>query len=386
MSEKAVASQSNAEGNGIRNATVGLQAQFVLTTRTTDGRQCYNERDEVTLEINNRQRQACMTEVKMEDRKDGTYSISYFVSEAGKLDASVKVNGDHLLGSPFGVEVKDRKYKPVLSFGQQGSSAGMFDCPLGVAVNNRDEIAVTDGQNQRVQVFRSDGTYLRCFGGPGNGKGQFDLPCGIAFDKTGNILVSDSRKGRVQVFDEQGKYLDEFDGTEGSVDNGLNEPADLNIDSDGNIIIADTGNKVVKVFSTGKQILQKIGENYIFKVPCSCVSYEQYLIVSDEEEECVKIFDREQGKFLSRFASVGDAEGQFNRPNFLAVDKAGHLMVCDTGNHRIQVFKLNGEFVAKFGTEGSSAGEFDSPGSIAVLSDGRIVVCDTENHRIQIFE
>ena len=32
VSKKAVASQSNAEGNGIRNATVGLQAQFLLTT------------------------------------------------------------------------------------------------------------------------------------------------------------------------------------------------------------------------------------------------------------------------------------------------------------------------------------------------------------------
>lgn len=82
VSKKSVAPQSNAEGNGIRNATVGLKAQFVLTTRTADGRQCYNEQDEVTLGINNQQRQDCMSEVQIEDRKDGTYSISYFVSEA----------------------------------------------------------------------------------------------------------------------------------------------------------------------------------------------------------------------------------------------------------------------------------------------------------------
>ena len=61
-------------------------------------------------------------------------------------------------------------------------------------------------------------------------------------------------------------------------------------------------------------------------------------------------------------------------------------MVCDAGNHRIQVLKLNGEFVAKFGTQGSELGEFDGPSSIAVLSDGQIVVSDTYNHRIQIFE
>ncbi|XP_020616898.1 E3 ubiquitin-protein ligase TRIM71-like [Orbicella faveolata] len=115
-------------------------------------------------------------------------------------------------------------------------------------------------------------------------------------------------------------------------------------------------------------------------------TFAEYLIVSDLEDHCVKVFNREQGIFLCKFTSVGDAYGQFDEPSFLAVDKAGHLMVCDTGNHRIQVFKLNGEFVAKFGTEGSELGEFDTPSGIAVLSDGRIVVSDTDNRRIQVFE
>lgn len=61
-------------------------------------------------------------------------------------------------------------------------------------------------------------------------------------------------------------------------------------------------------------------------------------------------------------------------------------MVCDEGNHRIQVFKLNGKFVAQFGTEGIKVGEFNIPSSVAVLSDGRIVVSDYYNDRIQIFE
>ena len=208
-----------------------------------------------------------MTEVQIEDCKDGTYSFSYFVSEAGKLNASVKVNGDHVRGSPFGVQVKDREYKPVLSFGQQGSSAGRFDYPLGVAVNSRDEIAVTDGGNCRVQVFRSSGTYLRCFGGRGHGKGEFDVPFGIAFDENGNLLVSDGRNDRVQICDEQGKYLDEFNGTEGSVDSGLNEPSDFNIDSDGNIIVVDAGNKAVKVFSTRKQIYKNLVKTTFSSVP-----------------------------------------------------------------------------------------------------------------------
>ena len=61
-------------------------------------------------------------------------------------------------------------------------------------------------------------------------------------------------------------------------------------------------------------------------------------------------------------------------------------MVCDSENHRVQVFELNGKFITKFGTKGSGVGEFNIPVSTTVLSDGRIVVTDFRNHRIQIFE
>ena len=70
----------------------------------------------------------------------------------------------------------------------------------------------------------------------------------------------------------------------------------------------------------------------------------------------------------------------------LSVNKSGHLMVCDTGNHRIQVFEVDGKFVGKFGIRGSNLGEFSSPQSLAVLSNGRIVESDVLNHRIQILE
>jgi len=64
------------------------------------------------------------------------------------------------------------------------------------------------------------------------------------------------------------------------------------------------------------------------------------------------------------------------------VDKAGHLLVCDSENHRIQVFVVSGKFVAKFGSKGSGIGKFKAPISAAVLSDGKIVVSDNRNKPI----
>ena len=84
--------------------------------------------------------------------------------------------------SPLEAQVQTKRYIPALSFGQKGESVGEFNGPWGLAVNDRDEIAVTELWNGRVSVFSSDGTHLRSFGRWGQKNGEFNLPSGIAFD------------------------------------------------------------------------------------------------------------------------------------------------------------------------------------------------------------
>ena len=381
---KTSAQKSNAEGKGISEVVVGLEAQFVLTTINAEGEQCYEERDCVTVEIKNQQGKDCTTKARVQDNKDGSYKISYFAKKNGKCDVSVKVNEKHVHGSPFAVQVKTRQFRPVLSFGRQGSDAGMLRDPWGVAVNERDEIAVTDKGNNRVQLFSSDGTYLTSFGVKGDKQGELNFPTGIAFDiKNKNILVVDSNNHRVQLFTYEGEFLNQFGG-KGNLDHQLQCPLGVSVDSDGNVIIADTGNKVIKIIPRA-QFLRKVGGERFFTFPLHCVQHDKYLIVSDSGEHCIKVFSRE-GDFLYKFGNKGEGDGEFNEPRCLSVNKAGHLMVCEELNHRVQVFEVNGKFISKFGTKGSGIGEFNKPLSTAVLSDGKIVVSDLVNHRIQIFE
>ena len=380
------AHQSTAEGEGISEASVGLELNFLLTTRNAEGEQCYNESDCVTVEIKNQRGHDCATEVRLKDEKDGSYKVRYFLKDTGKCQVSVKINEEHIRGSPFPVKPKPRQFRHVLSFGQKGSSVGMLFGPYGVAVNERDEIAVTEIGNHRVQVFSSDGTYLRSFGKKGYKQGELDWPAGIAFDKNKRSIVVDSNNHRVQLFNEQGEYLSQFGG-EGNLDHQLRDPLGLSVDRNENIIVADAGNKVIKTFSPSGQFLYKLGEGEGegFTSPCHCIQYDKYLIVSDAGEHCIKVFDI-NGNFLYKFGNKGNRDGEFKDPHFLSVNKAGHLMVCDRGNHRVQVFELSGKFVTKFGQKGSGSGEFNWPISTAVFSDGRIVVADRFNSRIQIFE
>ena len=374
---------SKAEGNGITEVTVGLQAQFVLTTQNAENEQCYEQCDIVTVEIKNDNGRECATEAQVQDNKDGSYNISYFAKEAGTCHTSVMINGEHVSGSPFTVQVKPRQYKPVLSFGGEGSSAGRFIGPWGVTVNERNKIAVTDRHNNRVQIFSSDGTYLKSFGRNGDQEGEFVQPCGIAYLNNGNIVVADSGNDRLQIFTEQGEYLTQI-GSEGNLDHQFNYPCGLSVDSDGNIIVADADNKLVKIFTPSGQFLRNFGEDLLVN-PCHCIQKNQYFIVSDWGDDNIKVFNTD-GDFLNKFGNKGEGDGEFHELRFLSVDKAGHLMVCDSANDRVQILELSGEFITEFGLIRDRIEDFVGPICTAVLTDGRIVVSDYCGDCIKIIE
>ena len=426
------ARKSIAEGKGLNEAFVGCEAQFTLTTKNSQGKQCYNKRDRVTVEIQDEQGRECATEVLINDKENGLYQISFSPSVQGRCSVMISVNGEHVCGSPFAVLIKASEQalgsgnlsargknhgghsiisprasryflpgrgacsqalllklfqlKPVVTFGKPGSSIGKFNVPWGLAVSDRDEIAVTDNWNHRVQIFGSSGNFIRSFGRKGIGQGELLLPRGICFDTNGNILVADSGNHRIQIISGEGKSIGMFGG-QGNLDSQLSYPCRLSLDSDGNIIVADSGNKLVKVFSPKGKFVKKIGGPGYFRCPVHCVQCDEYLIVSDFYEHCIKVFDRE-GKYQYQFGKQGEGDGEIKSPRCLAmltVNKSSHVLVCDSGNHRIQIFELSGKFVGKFGTKDIKLGELNDPFSVAVLGNVRIIVSN-RNNRIQIFE
>ena len=304
--------------------------------------------------------------------------------ESSKVIAGNK--GANVRDSPHEAQVQTRCLRSVLSFGQKGKSVGMLNWPCGVAVNDQDEIAVTDTWNHRVSVFSSDGTHLRSFGREGNNNAEFKFPRGIAFDRHGNIVVTDSANNRVQIFDRNGNFLCKF-GEQGSLDHQLQYPEGLSINGNGDIIVTDPGNKLIKIFSSSGEYLRKFGGAGSLVKPYHCIQHGQYFIVSDCGDHSIKMFNLE-GKFISKFGKQGNKDGEFDWPRYLSVNKEGLLMVCDGGNQRVQVFELimSGKFVTNFGSEGSESGEVNCPVSTAILSDGRIVVCEMFNDQIKVFE
>lgn len=91
-------------------------------------------------------------------------------------------------------------------------------------------------------------------------------------------------------------------------------------------------------------------------------------------------------KFI--FGNQGNGLGEFNRPTDVAV-KDDFLFVADSGNSRIQVFKINPNAslvpISSFGKEGKGLGEFKYPSSFAER-ENYLFVADAGNNRIQVLE
>ena len=67
---------------------------------------------------------------------------------------------------------------------------------------------ISDGYvNSRIAKADKDGVWLKSWGEPGSKPGQLDTPHSIAVDAQNNVYVADRGNRRIQVFDTDGKFL-----------------------------------------------------------------------------------------------------------------------------------------------------------------------------------
>ena len=86
-----------------------------------------------------------------------------------------------------------------------------FNMPANLAVAEDDTIFVCDGYgNHKVRRFAPDGTPTLAWGRQGTGPGEFALVHNVALDERGRVFICDDENDRVQIFDREGTYLDQW--------------------------------------------------------------------------------------------------------------------------------------------------------------------------------
>ena len=87
---------------------------------------------------------------------------------------------------------------------------------------------------------------------------------------------------------------------------------------------------------------------------------------------------------MDSFGKEGSNAGEFKQPRGICTDAEGFILVADSGNCRVQVFRADGAYVAHFGGMGSESGKFRGMEGLTVSPNGDVIICDKENNRIQI--
>jgi DNA-binding beta-propeller fold protein YncE len=100
--------------------------------------------------------------------------------------------------------------------GVAGTDPTHFNLPTDVAFGPDGAVYVTDGYGSaRVVKYSRDGKFLLQWGRRGKGPGEFGLPHNLVVDAQGRVYVTDRDNQRIEVFDANGTFLNQWTGTGG---------------------------------------------------------------------------------------------------------------------------------------------------------------------------
>ena len=374
-------SQCHTTGMGIEAAVVGEMSTAVLQAINFKGQPCEEPIQSSECELVS-ELTGTRTRGRIERKGQSQYKINYQPTIKGRHQLHVKVEGQHIRGSPFTISAKSSVEKlgtPILTL------SGVT-YPHGVAINQRGEVIVTEDREHRVSMFSPSGEKFRTFGTLGSGQGQFWSPEGVAVDGNGNILVTDTNNNRIQKFTPEGQFLTAV-GASGKGPLQFNYPTCIAFNAaNKKVYVTDRLNHRVQVLNSDLTYSSSFGKwgngKGQFNYPCGIACDNTGKVyVAEHRNHCVQVFTAE-GKFLKMFGRHGDGRGELSRPWGIAIDFNNMVYVSEWSNYHVSVFTSEGVFV---GSLGSGPGQFKFPCGLAVDNNGVVYVCDNDKHCVQIF-
>jgi len=176
------------------------------------------------------------------------YAVAIDAANGGNIVVTEVFNNLARVYTPAGVLVRTI----------QGSGADALDSPRAVAVDPANSnVLIADYYNGRIQIFASDGTFLRSLHPPTGGAAGDDpiAPFGVAVDPVnGNIVVSSEQPQRaIYVYNAAGAFVARVlpPTGAGGLDTALLGPSHVAIDpaNGRNIVLADRSLNRMQVYA-----------------------------------------------------------------------------------------------------------------------------------------
>ena len=274
---------------------------------------------------------------------------------------------------------------PAKRFSGDGGPAdqALLNFPTAVVVDRVGHVYIADTLNHRVRRVDAVTGIITTVAGLGqprcSGDGGLAIeaglnePAALAMSDEGVLYIADQNNHRVRAVDLSTGVISTVAGTGtaayngdgvAATETGLAGPSGLALASDGTLFIADSFNGRVRAVDPVTGIIRTVvgdGGEYRYQGPDELPSISLSrpsgialdeagnLYVTDSDNHLVRRWDRMTGR-IERVAGVGVAryggdeesalDAGLSYPFGIVVDRAGHVLVADTFNHRIREIAL----------------------------------------------
>src|SRR5712691_11128359 len=259
----------------------------------------------------------------------------------------------------------------------------LLNFPTAVAVDRAGHLYIADTLNHRVRrVDAATGVITtvaglgqpRCFGdGRLAVEAGLNEPAALAVSDKGVLYIADQSNNRVRavdlttgvIYSVAGTGMAAYNGDDvPATETGLAGPNGLALASDGTLFIADSFNGRIRAVDPVTGLIRTVvgdGGEYRYQGPDEppssslsrpsgiALDEQGNLFFTDSDNHLVRRWDRITGR-IERIAGVGVAhyggdegaalDASLSYPFGIVMDRAGHLLVADTFNHRIREVAL----------------------------------------------
>nr|XP_019960732.1 PREDICTED: uncharacterized protein LOC109640929 [Paralichthys olivaceus] len=279
----------------------------------------------------------------------------------------------------------------IKQFGKQGSGRTDFNLPSGVHATVKGQLFVVDCGNARIQVTDLQKNVVQQVSPSGSERSSricnyFD----VAVNSKGLIALTCAAERAVLVFSRHGRLLQTFGGTTiGSSNEELDAPRGLSVNRQDEFIVADIKRGTLTALKldpkTGSRLERTVVTGYHRPYLVAACLSTGLMAVSERGNEsgrvpCIRVL--EPGWSTIRILGVCSGLGPvLTCPWGLCIDGDGDVLVADWGkqHHRVLYYPSKGVGWPLV------TDNLSSPRGLALLPDGHVVVSDSMNHCIKIY-
>lgn len=208
------------------------------------------------------------------------------------------------------------------------------------------------------------------------GEGFMSYPHDVTFDPQGRLLVADSGNNRILVY--------RLDGTHETLVEtwkDLEGPEGIAVTPGGDVFVALVGTNSIVQLKDGKVVASAdaalgMALDRPHDIEVIADTYGQSIIVTDPGNHRLVVFDGT----LTPLYEISTWNPPFSEPKYISVGTHGEIFVADQYNNAIRVFSASSEQLGQF-----AHGEVKLPEGV-YAKDDRIWVSDTEGGRILLYQ